>query len=76
MSRGRKGKKSNKSTPGRPRAGQHDDLVRPPRPGFTALQSLLAPRRRPDWFEPSIKAVLDRAGVVMAVRGPRELEQS
>jgi urease accessory protein UreF len=40
------------------------------------MQSLLGPRRRPAWFESSIEAVLDRAGVLMAARGPRELEQA
>ena len=41
------------------------------------MQSLLlGPPSRPAWFDSSIKAVLDRAGVVMAARGPRELEQA
>ncbi|MGH3802068.1 MAG: hypothetical protein ACRDTD_18425, partial [Pseudonocardiaceae bacterium] len=40
------------------------------------MQSWLGPRQRPAWFDSSIKAVLDRAGVVMAARGPRELEQA
>jgi hypothetical protein len=40
---------------------------------FTAL---LGPPPRPAWFDSSIKAVLDRADIVMAARGPRELEQA
>jgi hypothetical protein len=39
------------------------------------MQSLLGSRRRPAWFDSSIKAALDRVGVVMAARGSRELEQ-
>jgi hypothetical protein len=42
----------------------------------TAMASLLGPLQRPAWFGSSTKAVLDRAGVVMAARGPRELEQA
>lgn len=40
------------------------------------MRSLLGPRERPEWFDSSVKTVLDRAGVVMAPRGPRELEQA
>jgi hypothetical protein len=29
---------------------------------------------RPDWFDRSIKAVIDQAGILMTARGPRELE--
>jgi hypothetical protein len=47
-----------------------------PQSAFTAMQSLLGPPQRPAWFDSSNKAVLDRAGVVMAARGPRELEQA
>ncbi len=47
-----------------------------PQSAFTALQALLGPPRRPAWFDSANKAVLDRAGVVMAARGPRELEQA
>lgn len=32
-------------------------------------------RRPPDWFDSSIKTVLDRAGVLFAAQGPRQLEQ-
>ncbi len=38
------------------------------------MGSLAGPRERPEWFDPTIKGVLDRAGVVLAARGPRELE--
>jgi hypothetical protein len=77
VSRGRKGKKR-KNTSGprgaarRRTSGMQTD---PPRSAFTVMQSLLGPRRRPEWFDSSMKAVLDRAGVLMAARGPRELEQ-
>ncbi|MGH3769886.1 MAG: DISARM system SNF2-like helicase DrmD [Pseudonocardiaceae bacterium] len=47
-----------------------------PRSALTAMLSLLGPPQRPAWFDSSIKAVLDRTGVVMAARGPRELEQA
>jgi hypothetical protein len=40
------------------------------------LEARLGPPPRPAWFDPSIKAVLDRAGAVMTARGPRELEQT
>lgn len=43
---------------------------------MAVMQSLLSPRQRPEWFDPSNKAVLDQAGVIMAARGPRELEQA
>ncbi len=36
---------------------------------------MLGPRRRPAWFDSATKAVLDQTDVVMAARGPRELEQ-
>jgi len=36
---------------------------------------LLGPPQRPAWFDSATKTVLDQAGVVMAARGPRELEQ-
>ncbi|MEO7196728.1 MAG: hypothetical protein ABIZ05_18220 [Pseudonocardiaceae bacterium] len=78
VSRGRKSKKS-KATSGPQGATRQRNEATPtgsPRSAFTALQSLLGPRRRPVWFDSSIKAVLDRADVVMAARGPRELEQA
>jgi hypothetical protein len=77
VSRGRKSKKS-KITPrpqGVARRGAYGTQADQPRSAFTVMQSLLGPRRRPEWFDSSSKAVLDRAGVVMAARGPRELEQ-
>jgi hypothetical protein len=45
------------------------------RSAFAVMQALLGPRQRPAWFDSSTKAVLDQADVVMAARGPRELEQ-
>lgn len=47
-----------------------------PQSAFPAMQSLLGPLQRPAWFDSSNKAVLDRAGDVMAAQGPRELEQA
>jgi hypothetical protein len=35
----------------------------------------VGPREQPGWFDPSISGVLDRADVVLATRGPRELEE-
>ena len=32
--------------------------------------------QRPDWFDQSIKAIIDQAGILMTARGPRELEQA
>jgi hypothetical protein len=46
-----------------------------PQSAFTAMNSLLGPPQRPAWFDASTEAVLDRAGIVMAARGPWELEQ-
>jgi len=81
VSRGRKSKKSKKS---KPASSLHGAAPRrtygmptgPPQSAFTVMQSLLGPRQRPAWFDSSIKTVLDGAGVVMAARGPRELEQA
>lgn len=77
VSRGRKGKKG-KSTSGLRGAGRRDGdrQAAQPRSALTVLQALRGSRQQPGWFEPSIKAVLDRAGVLMAARGPRELEQA
>jgi hypothetical protein len=78
VSRGRKSKKSKTSSGRRGAARRRTDGMPagPPQSAFTALQSLLGPRQRPAWFDSSIKAVLDRADVVMVARGPRELEQA
>ncbi|MGH3693769.1 MAG: hypothetical protein ACRDRX_07225 [Pseudonocardiaceae bacterium] len=78
VSRTRKTKKSKTSsgTRGAARRRTQATLTGPPRSAFAAMQELLlGPRQRPAWFDPSIKTVLDGAGVVMAARGPRELEQ-
>jgi hypothetical protein len=42
---------------------------------FQRLMGGMEPER-PDWFERSIKAVIDQAGILMIARGPRELEQA
>ncbi|MGH3813952.1 MAG: hypothetical protein ACRDUV_16110, partial [Pseudonocardiaceae bacterium] len=78
VSRGRKSKKSKTASGLRGAARRRTDgmMTGPPRSAFTVMQSLLGPRQRPAWFDSSIKVVLDRAGVVMAARGPRELEQA
>jgi hypothetical protein len=81
VSRGRKSKKSKKSRTssalsGAAPRGTYGMPTGPPQSAFTVMQSLLGPRQRPAWFDPSIKTVLDGAGVVMAARGPRELEQA
>ncbi|MFZ0118196.1 MAG: hypothetical protein WBR33_08260 [Pseudonocardiaceae bacterium] len=78
VSRGRKNKKS-KNTSGRRDASHRRTYGMPaaqPQSAFRTLQSLLGPPRRPAWFDSANKAVLDRAGVVMAAQGPRELEQA
>jgi hypothetical protein len=78
VSRGRKSKKG-KATSGR-RGAVHrradDAQTAQERWAFEALQALLSPRQRPAWFDSASKAVLDRAGVLMVARGPRELEQT
>ncbi|MGH3788900.1 MAG: hypothetical protein ACRDRG_20650 [Pseudonocardiaceae bacterium] len=78
VSRGRKIKKSKITSGlrGTARRRTYGMWTAPPQSAFTAMQSLLDPPQRPVWFDSSIKAVLDRAGVVMAARGPRELEQA
>jgi hypothetical protein len=40
------------------------------------LEPLAGPRELPGWFDNSITGVLDRAGVVLAAEGPRELEEA
>ncbi|MGH3767921.1 MAG: hypothetical protein ACRDS0_20225 [Pseudonocardiaceae bacterium] len=78
VSRTRKTTKSKTSSGlrGAARRGSQGPLISPPRSAWAALQAaLLGPRQRPEWFDPSIKTVLDGADVVMAARGPRELEQ-
>ena len=78
VSRGRKSKKSKTTSgpQGAARRGAYGTQADQLHSALTVMQSLLSPRRRPEWFDSSIKAVLDRAGVVMAARGPRELEQA
>ena len=39
-------------------------------------EALGGPRRRPGWFDESLAVVLERAGVLMAAQGPRELEDA
>jgi hypothetical protein len=78
VSRGRKIKKSKttSSLGGAARRRAYGLQPAHRRSAFTAMQSLLGPPQRPAWFDSSTKAVLDRADVVMAARGPRELEQA
>jgi hypothetical protein len=42
---------------------------------LAAPEGLLGSPRRPEWFDPAIKTVLDGAEVLASARGPRELEQ-
>ncbi|MGQ0776593.1 MAG: hypothetical protein ACT4NY_19570 [Pseudonocardiales bacterium] len=77
VSRGRKSKKSRKSSgqrgAARPSSGPQTGQ---PHSALTSMQSrLLGPRQRPEWFDSSNKAVLDQTDVVMAALGPRDLEQ-
>jgi hypothetical protein len=82
VSRGRKPKSKSKSKAKKraPRGPSVADVIPPGLvvdPGLSPLQGLfLGGRERPDWFSRSIKAVLDRAGVLMQAQGPRELEQA
>ncbi len=80
VSRGRKSKSKKRRTTSGPhgvaRARTEGMRTGGARSAFTVGQSLLGPRQRPAWFDSSVKAVLDRADVVMAARGPRELEQA
>ena len=85
VSRGRKSKSKSKSKakknnrgPGRPSVADviPDDLVFDTRPSaFQRLMAGMEPER-PAWFDRSIKAIIDQAGILMAARGPRELEQA
>jgi hypothetical protein len=78
VSRGRKSKKSKttSSLRGAARRRAYGMRTGQPQSAFTVMQSLLGPPQRPAWFDSSNKAVLDQAGVVMAARGPQELEQA
>jgi hypothetical protein len=87
VSRGRKGKpkskskakaQKNKRAPRRPSVADvmPADLVFNTGPSpFQRLMSGMGPER-PDWFDRSIKAIIDQAGILMTARGPRELEQA
>jgi hypothetical protein len=71
VSRGRKSKKG-KTTSGLRGAARRRTVgmqTGQPQSAFTAMNSLLGPPQRPAWFDSSNKAVLDRAGTVMAARG-------
>src|SRR3954451_15780425 len=81
VSRGRRRKKA---TPGTRKASSRPSADRdgidgsPTVAGASAwgdFESLVGPRERPGWFEPSIAGVLDRADAVLATRGPRPLEE-
>jgi hypothetical protein len=78
VSRGCKSKKSKTTSGLRGAARRRTPGMQPghPRSAFTAMQALLSPPQRPAWFDSASKTVLDHAGVVMAARGPRELEQA
>ena len=67
VSRGRRRKK------GKPRGGSPTGSTTAP---WEDLESLTGPRRQPGWFDPSIARVLDGADVLLATRGPRELEEA
>jgi hypothetical protein len=82
VSRGRKGKpkskskakaQKNKRAPRRPSVADvmPADLVFNTGPSpFRRLMSGMGPER-PDWFDRSIKAIIDQAGILMTARGPR-----
>jgi hypothetical protein len=82
VSRGRRRKKARSGTrnaSGRPSVGGHGIGGSSAGAGAlarAALQPLAGPRERPGWFDPAITRVLDRADVVLAARGPRELEEA
>lgn len=42
----------------------------------TALDALMEPPERPEWFDTSIAGVLDQAGAALTAQGPRQLEQA
>src|SRR3954447_15691217 len=81
VSRGRRRKKAKPGTrnaSGRPRPDRHGLGGSPTGAGTSAwadVESLVGPRERPGWFDPSITAVLDRADAGLATRGPRQLEE-
>ncbi len=83
VSRGRRSRKKTKhtkgSTPGRPSAKRRDIIGSVTGAGasaWAALEPLVGPRERPGWFDSSITGVLERADVLLAARGPRELEEA
>jgi hypothetical protein len=80
VSRGRKNKnKKSKTNSGSRVAAQRRTEGTPaeaPQSALAVLQSRLGQRQRPEWFDSSVKTVLDQADDVMAARGPRELEQA
>jgi len=82
VSRGRRrkrakhGKGNRSGRPSAERRGIGGLPVGDRRSAWNVLESLAGPRQRPDWFDSSITGVLDRASVVLATRGPRELEEA
>ncbi len=84
VSRGRKSKKAKSGKVSKSPARQmsavrrNDDIM--PLGGkqsvLEVLRDLLGPKRAPGWFDASAEAVLGRADVLVAARGPRELEQA
>jgi len=77
-----KTKKNRQGTPpGRRSNAPHAPVAAPllgrPQSAWTALtETLDGPRQRPEWFDQSIGAVLDGAGVLMPAQGPRELDDA
>jgi hypothetical protein len=82
VSRGRRRKKAasrTRNASGRPKADRHGIGSSPTDAGtwpWADLESLVGPRELPGWFDVSITGLLDRADVVLATRGPRELEEA
>jgi hypothetical protein len=82
VSRGRRrkkvkhGKGNASSRPGAGPGGAGGASARGRASVSTALEPLAGPRELPGWFRNSITGVLDRAEVVLAGRGPRELEEA
>src|SRR5215212_7621857 len=81
VSRGRRRKKAKPGTrnaSSRSSAGRYgigDSSTGAGASAWGDFESLVGPRERPGWFDPSITAVLDRANGVVATRGPRQLEE-
>jgi hypothetical protein len=78
VSRGRKPKKSKssrKSRPALPLGLRSDDAAVRSISPLAALERLVGPPVRPEWFDRAIKTVLDGAEALASAPGPRALEQ-